>query len=463
MVLKKGNLRIFNAIVLTAFILCLMTGCSKGSKDNAGSDSGNQVSDTSSEETQGSAARDNSTTQSTSDSQDNSGSLDNTGGQGNVNIQDNPDDNDASGKNDAGDPGQGNDAQSELMRLYTLTLDNMKPIGEIAFPENSSEYSKQLASQALSICSQGTKQLTSQFLNSSGFQVLLQGNFDKPKSDTSHTCAFTLATKKIELNGRERDLLVIAIRGTDSGEWYSNFDFASSHLDDAVFAENFLQAAQDVYVQILPKILEYPDAVMLICGHSRGAACANLLGMTLDDLRSKEDIFVYTFATPNTIRGEFEEEKYTNIFNLINTADMVTYLPLAGWGYKRVGNDIYLEPDAEQAETLENEMNGLYSAAPTISDYYLTRHKIEGLSVFEEGITVYDTMRALAASMTGIDNGETGGLTVAEIFNLSQKGAVPPELYPLIGFLKHMAGTGGMNLTVFKQHMPAVYQELIAN
>ena len=147
---------------------------------------------------------------------------------------------------------------------------------------------------------------------------------------------------------------------------------------------------------------------------------------------------------------------------MINTADMVTYLPLAGWGYGRVGNDIYLEPDPSLAEELENDMQGLYTCAPTISDYYLTKNVIEGLSGFEEGVTVYDTMRALAASMTGIDNGETGGLTVAEIFKIAQKGGVPANLYPLIGFLKHMAGTGGMNLEVFKQHMPAVYQELIA-
>jgi len=338
----------------------------------------------------------------------------------------------------------------------------MKPVGDIEFPADSSEYSPVLASQALSLCSQGTKELTSGFLKSSGFEVLLQANFDKAKSDPSHTCAFTLAKKNIVHNGKERELLLIAIRGTDSGEWFSNFDFASAHYDEAVFAENFLQASQDVYVQILPKLLEYPNAVILVCGHSRGAACANLLGMTLDDLRSAENVYVYTFATPTTIRGDFDNDKYSNIFNLINPADMVTYLPIASWGYRRIGNDIILNGDAELAAGLKNDMELLGVFAPTISDYYGKRHIMEGLEGFEDGITAYDTMLALASSMTGIEYGDNG-LKVADIFKLSANGGVSAEFYPLLNFLKRMVGTdGNTNIAVFKQHMPAVYQELIA-
>ncbi|MBP5332144.1 MAG: hypothetical protein J6Y89_09865, partial [Lachnospiraceae bacterium] len=136
--------------------------------------------------------------------------------------------------------GVSNDEMAELARLYAATLDGMKPIETLHLPASSSEYSDILASEALSMCSQGGKSQMTKFLTSSGFEILLQANYDKSPSDPSHTCAFTLAKKKIFHNGTDRDLLVISIRGTESGEWFSNFDFAPSHSDDAIFAENFL-------------------------------------------------------------------------------------------------------------------------------------------------------------------------------------------------------------------------------
>ena len=65
--------------------------------------------------------------------------------------------------------------------------------------------------------------------------------------------------------------------------------------------------------------------------------------------------------------------------------------------------------------------------------------------------------------MTGIENDEVKGLKVTDIYKLVGNDSASGGLYPLINFLKNMVGTdGNMNLNVFKQHMPAVYQELIA-
>ena len=372
-----------------------------------------------------------------------------------------------------GNSNAANDEMSELMRLYTLTLEGMKPLESLDFPADSSEYSAQLASQALSLCSQGTKQMTAKLFTSSGFEVLLQTGYEKDKSDPSHTCAFTMARKDIVLNGKNRELLVISIRGTESGEWFSNFDFAASHSDEAIFAENFLQAAQDVYIRILPTLLEHPDAVILVCGHSRGAACANLLGMTLDDrpiltgapLEPKENVYVYTFATPCTIRDGYgyDTAKYTNIFNLINPADLVTYLPIAGWGYKRIGKDLILNGNSEIAAQLKNDTEVLGIFVPSISEYYGRKMKVEGLEGFDDGITAYETMLALASSMTGIECAEVKGLKVTDIYRIAGSNSASDGLYAIVNFLKNMVGTdGNMNLNVFKQHMPAVYQELIA-
>ena len=72
------------------------------------------------------------------------------------------------------------------------------------------------------------------------------------------------------------------IRGTNDGEWYSNFDFAPSHSADAVFAENFLFAAQNVFLSLDEILKGEENPLLLVAGHSRGAACANLLGVLLD-------------------------------------------------------------------------------------------------------------------------------------------------------------------------------------
>ena len=492
--MKRSESKLYHklaVIILCLFMLVVMAACRKDTAGDGINDKVGNISDNSADnirnDTSGNTADDDSANGSSNDilgendsangpanntvgtNGSGNGSSDNTTGgndSGNSSSDNTAGDNgggNGSSDNTAGEIGGGNDEMSELMRLYTLTLEGMKPLESLDIPMDSSEFSAQLASEALSLCSQGTKQMTTKLLTSSGFEILLQAGYDKDKSDPSHTCAFTLAKKVIALNGKDRDLLLISIRGTDSGEWFSNFDFAASHSDDTAFAENFLQAAQDVYVRSLPTLLEYPDAVMLVCGHSRGAACANLLGMTLDDLRSKENVYVYTFATPGTVRGGYDEEKYTNIFNLINPADLVTYLPIAGWGYHRVGNDLILAGDRDIAAGLKGDMELLAAFVPTISDYYGKKYKIDGLEGFEDGITAYETMLALASSMTGIECEDVKGLKVTDIYRLTGSDGVSGGLYPLINFLKNMVGTdGNMNVNVFKQHMPAVYQELIA-
>ena len=450
---------LFLTVVGIMIMVLILSGCRRAETPEIKND---PTADITTSEMPSAIVTDPNETDHSADTADNGGKSSSDDGTAQKNSEEKDGSSDQKKSEEEDDESVQNTASSELARLYELTLENMKPLEGIELPEDSSVYSPVLASQALSMCSQGTKGMTSQFMNSSGFEVLLQANYDKDKSDPSHTCAFTLARKTIEYNGKSRELLVVAIRGTDSGEWFSNFDFASSHLDEAVYAENFLQASQDVYVRILPRLIEYPDALILVCGHSRGAACANLLGMTLDDQRSPENVFVYTFATPFTIRGEFSEADYPNIFNLINPADIITYLPLSGWGFKRIGNDIILNGDKNIAGELASDMSLLCSFAPTISDYYEKHYILEGVQGFEDGITTYDTMLALASFMTGIEGNTSKGLKITDIIDHMTKSSNAAEFYPLVHFLKLMVGNdGNMNITVFKQHMPAIYQELI--
>ena len=79
------------------------------------------------------------------------------------------------------------------------------------------------------------------------------------------------------------------------------------------------------------------EKIVLLTGHSRGAAIANILGKVYED-DSGWTSFAYGFATPRTTTNE-NASSYKTIFNIVNTDDLVTELPLKSWGFTRYGTD----------------------------------------------------------------------------------------------------------------------------
>ena len=85
---------------------------------------------------------------------------------------------------------------------------------------------------------------------------------------------------------------------------------------------------------------------ILITGHSRGGAIANLLAADLGDpdddasaLAPSSGIYAYTFAAPCATRADDRHDpRFDNIFNVVNEADIVTQLPLSSWGFGRYGS-----------------------------------------------------------------------------------------------------------------------------
>ncbi len=332
------------------------------------------------------------------------------------------------------------------------------PEGELELPEDNRRFDADFARRALALCSGHTAENERALLEEAGFEVLAQINFDKADDDPAHTCAYTIGRKLIKYNNEERTLIIVAIRGTNAGEWYSNFDFAESHSDDAVFAENFLFAAEDVLLGVGEVLKTQRSPLVLVCGHSRGGACANLLALLLNAQLGADNVCAYTFASPNTVCGGDPGIDCSNIFNVINLGDLVPRVPLAGWGYCRPGIDIILESDERSTARAGEIYDVFYGVAPTISGYYNDRHSLTQAGLSEDGATVFELMLLFVRTLAGasLDGAAGGGVELGAFSGES-------DLAPLFNLLEDETKNGGEGAArLLKQHMPATYQKLLA-
>lgn len=176
---------------------------------------------------------------------------------------------------------------------------------------------------------------------------------------TDDVVAYSIASKRIAgPDGSEKTLYVVSVRGSYGAEWLSDFNMgdAADYQMDAIDHQGFMEAANEIVEQLADRITEdaqdrgTDDVALLFCGHSRGAATANLAASYADDmteglrpLAPLGSIYCYTFATPEVTEfTNVTDPIYDNIFNIMNPSDMVPRMPLASWGYSRYGNDLWL-------------------------------------------------------------------------------------------------------------------------
>lgn len=177
---------------------------------------------------------------------------------------------------------------------------------------------------------------------------------------------FTLAVKRVWLDNAVRDVLFVLVRGTyGRNEWLSNLNACNTwgaqiNPDPAAMPtlhEGFERAAGAIREKLFDYIrtcqIDLSQAKVVVTGHSRGAAVANILGAWFDEGLppftgvSPENVFVYTFATPNSVirpdRIACKMALYGNIFNVINPEDIVPLVPIAKWNACRYGSDLFLK------------------------------------------------------------------------------------------------------------------------
>ena len=188
------------------------------------------------------------------------------------------------------------------------------------------------------------------------FEEIEQINYDG-FSSFDHSAGYSLAHKKnVSLNGENYNLIAVVIRGTpETNEWYSNFAIRDPNNTDKD-AENhygFKTVSDSIYESLRSYLMthEISDSPaknkLLVTGHSRGGAAANLIAAKINasvnnkmEICIPENLFAFTFGTPNTTKNPNVNAYINqNIFNFVNVEDFVSYMPLSlpGWEFRKYG------------------------------------------------------------------------------------------------------------------------------
>ena len=156
---------------------------------------------------------------------------------------------------------------------------------------------------------------------------------------TEDTVGYSIAHKQIG----EYDLLAISIRGFNYGkEWANNF-LIGEEGNHYGFDARANEIYNDLKVEL--EVRNYENVKLWITGYSRGGGISNVLShkiLSSNEIDiAPEDMYVYTFEAP---RGLTEENAvaYENVHNVINNADLITYVAPEEYGLYRCGVDVQI-------------------------------------------------------------------------------------------------------------------------
>ena len=149
---------------------------------------------------------------------------------------------------------------------------------------------------------------------------------------------YTLAVKEYNYNGVITPVVFVVIMGTGGYPgWEGNMMMTGEEYEAGLTEHaTFLSAAKKIQNALKDCASGFKEKpLVVITGHSRGAAVGNLLARRVDEAGIAQKVYAYTFATPNCTTSP---KNCKFIFNICNTDDFVTYIPLRyGWGFKKNG------------------------------------------------------------------------------------------------------------------------------
>lgn len=216
-----------------------------------------------------------------------------------------------------------------------------------SFQKSSYQYDHSVATLALALSSSVYRYddireglLNIGFSNIKGYNFSASDTLENQSTVDRDSVANVFATKKVLIKGKIYTIVAIVIRGTVGEEWYGNFNIGTG-TEHYSFRNSYTDVMMRLNDYMSNRKLQKEQTKLLITGHSRGAATANLVAADLDasgKYAAAEDIYAYTFATPNvTTLSGVKDLLYNNIFNILNDADFVTYVPPYEWGFDKYG------------------------------------------------------------------------------------------------------------------------------
>jgi hypothetical protein len=188
------------------------------------------------------------------------------------------------------------------------------------------------------------------FMEDNGLYDVVDYNLASSYTDSDVSEAY-IGHRKVTYNGTTKEIVVIIVRGTNGTikEWSSNFDLGTTakywNIADWIVQSNHkgFDVAATRILRCLTQYesLSYIDKTVSraywVTGHSRGAGIANIIGARLID--QSKYVYDYTFAAPNTTTSS-TAGSYIGIYNIINTDDLVPYMPMAVWGFTHYGKSV---------------------------------------------------------------------------------------------------------------------------
>lgn len=180
------------------------------------------------------------------------------------------------------------------------------------------------------------------FLESLGYRAFKSrytGRSSEGTEEDNDNATYAFGVKTVRDGLGKTDLFAVILSGYSSSgyEWKSNFNLGHTRTH-----RGFYLAEQKVLQELKEYIKDHRKKGhafrIWVTGHSRGGALANLLSHDLNLLYGSRKVLCYTFASPAVRRmSALAAKGDRNIFNLVNRADLVPYIPPLSMGYRRYG------------------------------------------------------------------------------------------------------------------------------
>lgn len=252
------------------------------------------------------------------------------------------------------------------------------------------EYTQEIASENLT-----------KFMRDLGYSEM-KINYTKPayygdNASPLSTIGYIISNKKVNLNGSKHTIVSMTVRSAEyADEWASNVTLGDGTGEAEGFSDAATQVFEAIKKYLVDKNIDTDTVKFWITGYSRGGATANIVSKRLTDIYGGEKVYGYTFEAPRGgVKSEIKlGESYLNIHNIINKADLVTYVGPADMGFVRYGHDVYVPGYSvgtpQYEEQKEKMLSQLARLDPAFEfDDYFCEASIE---YFGSTIGIYDAL-----------------------------------------------------------------------